>query len=145
MTIRYFRVQTKDEKPVNKVVKVMEHFGRGWVVLTSKTSIMLLGVTQSSFEGLLVMVALTWKPLLEESAGEVRLNLTLVYCMFMVSSIVGAALFKLLSGSLDVFGQRFASLRTLSSRKLLLYSMISTTVCFALIGNSDYTHWFYAL
>lgn len=73
-------------------------FSRAWASLISDEKILLLGVSQASFEGAMYTFTFVWTPALQSAAGQqAEIPHGTIFATFMAATMVGSSLFSLFS------------------------------------------------
>jgi len=72
------------------------NFAMGWVTLTSSSRLLLLGVTQSFFEGTMYCFIFSWTPILEETSFEGDIPHGIIFACFMVAMMLGSFIYQYL-------------------------------------------------
>lgn len=69
-------------------------FARAWSSLISDERIVLLGVTQASFESAMYMFTFVWTPALQTAAGQIKeIPHGIIFATFMAATMMGSSLF----------------------------------------------------
>lgn len=78
-------------------------FARAWVSLLSDEKILLLGISQSAFEGAMYIFTFVWTPALQTAAGQVgEIPHGTIFSSFMAATMIGSNLFSYWSRSVRV-------------------------------------------
>eukprot|EP00742_Colponemidia_sp_Colp-10_P000612 GILJ01000670.1.p1 GENE.GILJ01000670.1~~GILJ01000670.1.p1 ORF type:complete len:467 (-),score=77.70 GILJ01000670.1:169-1533(-) len=86
---------TWSENYGNAQIEVHQSFSKAWTVLQQRPEVLLIGVVQSLFEGVMYVFVFMWTPALETASGvAVEIPHGVIFACFMVCLMVGSTLFK---------------------------------------------------
>ncbi|KAH8106346.1 hypothetical protein BXZ70DRAFT_1004605 [Cristinia sonorae] len=122
----------------------LSRLGQAWKIVTSDPKLMVLGLTQTCFEGSMYLFVFLWVPSLQESSSSGSLPLGYIFSCFMISMMLGSLFY---TSIVSFFSAPTSTTSTPSSARdepLVLHAKLSSLVCavsaltFAItIGHDD--------
>jgi len=118
----------------------IRRLGAAWRIVASDPILLVLGLTQTVFEGSMYLFVFIWVPILQESSIDPSLPLGYIFSAFMVSMMLGSQLYTYITAHwfrpspVPQKHARSSSVASLSSQgdsSLSLHAQLSSLVCAA--------------
>lgn len=109
----------------------LRRLGQAWKIVRSEPSLLIIGLTQTCFEGSMYLFVFNWVPSLQEAALPYSaLPLGYIFSSFMVSMMIGSLLYTSIVSICCLFDPEvYESTTTGSNGPLTLHAKLSSLVC----------------
>jgi len=109
----------------------LKRLGQAWRIVSNDPKLLVLGLTQTCFEGSMYLFVFLWVPSLQESSIDANLPLGYIFSCFMIAMMLGSLLYTTLISFFSASSTPASATSGSSTRDepLVLHAKLSSLVC----------------